>query len=56
MKPDNIYRTLVNMVPDLDSKQAWQIWQYIHELIDDETAIAWETAAEWKSRYEAVCK
>ena len=35
MKPDNIYRTLVSMVPDLDSKHVWEIWQYIHDLIDD---------------------
>lgn len=36
MKPDNIYRTLVGISPDLDSKEAWQIWRYIHDLLEDE--------------------
>lgn len=36
MKPDNIYRTLVNIVPDLYSEQVWEIHSYIMDLIDDE--------------------
>lgn len=36
MKPDNIYRTLVGQCPDLDSKEAWLIWRYIHNLLEDE--------------------
>lgn len=37
MKPDNIYSTLINICPDLDSKiEAWRIWSYILDLLEYE--------------------